>query len=143
MVELGFERGLSDPNSWKGPREAAHSQEPLGTRGSVGHRGEREEGRCSRSSLRGWKPSRCQPARLAGSCRHLTGLVSKQECHHGNHCQGICSLVCTGAAWMWMRVAAFLGVGDGRGRKQADSVPVHCSQTPPTARGAAQNIPES
>ena len=27
-----------------------------------------------------------------------------------------------GAAWVWMWVADFLGVGDGRGRRQADCV---------------------
>ena len=46
-----------------------------------------------------------------------------------------------GAAWMWMWVADFLGVGDGRGRKQADCVYPHSSQAPPTA-SSGTSIPE-
>lgn len=87
-----------------------------------------------------------QGARLPG-LQDLAGisqaLWSKQDYHHGNHCQGIFQPgVHWGPAWMRIRVAAFLGVGDGRGRKQADSVHLHSSQTPPTARGSAQHIPE-
>lgn len=93
---MGFEPGLCDPEQLWVPKEAAHSQETLGTRFSARQQKERKQ---PPQELAAWvEACRCQAARLPGSCRQLTGPCgpSSRICHHGNHCQGISSLVCIG-----------------------------------------------
>lgn len=43
---------------------------------------------------------------------------------------------------MWMWVDGFLGVGDRRAKRKADSIHPPSSQIPPTARDSGQDIPE-
>lgn len=135
MVDLGFEQGLSKPKQLVGPQSGP------GYHIQCWARGEREEGSCSGAlsvggSLRG--------ARLPG-LQNLAGisqaLWSKQGYHHGNHCQGISSLVCTGGLRGCGRGWLLSGCGR-REREEAGRLFAYSSQTPPTARGPAQNIPE-